>query len=250
MNLTADPPDALISADEELIGIGKAENIPVTPGFHRITVQSDGYREYRDLVQVQEDGYRKHIALEPETRVVQYHLSTTPDGAEVYLDEKYMGSTPLSISVSPGDKTLTLSREGYRTESVVVQDLPATGGALHFGLIEAGIGEDLERKAERHRRWSWWFSYAGFAVLVSSIVFGIQTTTKQQEADLYSGTDPTRAADAQTASDLYHTLLVSSLFLAGGIFTFSFVQTVQYFKTYNKMSGYEQIPIVRAEVAF
>ncbi len=250
MNLTADPPDALISVDEELIGIGTAESILVTPGLHRISVRSDGYREYRDLVQVQEDGYRKHVTLDPETRIIQYLLSTTPDGADVYLDEKYLGSTPLLISVGPSNKTLTFSREGYRTESVVVQDLPATGGELHFGLIEAGIAEDLERKAERHRKRAKGLSYAGFAVLVSTIVFGIQTTAKQQEADLYSGTDPDRAADAQAASDLYNTLLISSIVLAGGIFTFSFAQTVQYFKTYNKISEYEQIPIVRTEVAF
>jgi len=250
MNLTAEPPDAFISVDDQLVGIGTAKNIIVTPGLHRITVRRDGYREYRDLVQVAEDGYWKHATLKPETRTVRYDIATTPDGAEVYLDASYLGSTPLSVSIGPHNRSLTLSKEGYRTESIVVQDLPPAGGGLHFGLIEAGIEEELKQKAERHRKWARGLSYVGLGVLVTSIFFGIQTTSKQQEADLYSSTDPGRADEAQAASDLYNTLLISSLVLAGGIFTFSFIQTVQYFNTYNKISEYDQVLIVSTEVAF
>jgi hypothetical protein len=249
MNLTAEPPDALISVDDQLVGIGTVINVLVTPGLHRITVRRDGYREYRDLVQVPEDGYWKHVALQPETRTVLYDIATTPEGAKVYLDASYLGSTPLSVSIGPHDHTLTLSMDGYRTESIVVQDLPPEGGILHFGLIEAGIEEELKRKAERHRKWAKGLSYVGLGVLVTSIFFGIQTTSKQQEADLYSSTDPSRADEAQAASDLYNTLLISSLVLAGGIFTFSFIQEVQYFNTYNQISEYD-VPIVSTEVAF
>ena len=249
INLTAEPPDALISVDDQLVGIGTAKNILVTPGLHRITVRRDSYREYQDLVQVPEDGYWKHVVLQPETRTVRYDIATTPDGAKVYLDASYLGSTPLSVSIGPYDRTLTLSMEGYRIESIVVQDLPPEGGGLHFGLIEAGIEEELKRKAERHRKWARGLSYVGLGVLVTSIFFGIQTTSKQQEADLYSSTDPGHADEARAASDLYNTLLISSLVLAGGVFTFSFIQTVQYFNTYNRISEYD-IPIVSAEVAF
>ena len=86
-------------------------------------------------------------------------------------------------------------------------------------------------------------------ILITSIYFGIQETSKQQEADLYSSSDPARADDAQAASDIYNSLLISSLVLAGGFFTFSFIKTVQYFNTYNQISDYG-VPIVSAEVAF
>jgi hypothetical protein len=244
MNLTAEPPDALISVDDQLVGIGTAKNILVTPGLHRITIRHDRYKEYRDLVQVPKDGYWKHVVLQPETRTVQYDIATTPDGAKVYLDASYLGSTPLSVSIGSYDRTLTLSMEGYRTESIVVQDLPPEGGGLHFGLIESGIEEELKQKAERHWKWARGFSYVGLGVLVTSIIFGIQKTSKQQEADLYS------SDEAQEKSDLYNTLLISSLVLAGGIFTFSFIQTVQYFNTYNQISEYDQVTIVSTEVAF
>ena len=122
-------------------------------------------------MQVPKDGYRKHVALQPETRTVRYDIATTPDGAKVYLDASYLGSTPLSVSIGPHDLTLTLSMEGYRIESIVVQDLPPEGGGLHFGLIEAGIKEELKRKAERHRKRARGLSYVGLGVLVTSIFF-------------------------------------------------------------------------------
>ena len=249
VNLSAEPPDALIWVDDRLVGIGSVTNVVVTPGLHRITVMRDGYREYRDLVQVSEEGYVKHVALQPETRLTQYDITTTPEEVRVYLDENYLGSTPLSISVGPYDRTLTLSKEGYRTESIIVQDLPQEGGGLHINLLQTGVEGGLNREAERHQKWAKGLSYVGFGLLITSIYFGIQETSKQQEADLYSSSDPARADDAQAASDIYNSLLISSLVLAGGFFTFSFIKTVQYFNTYNQISDYG-VPIVSAEVAF
>jgi len=247
---TAEPLEALIFVDDRLMGIGEARNILVTPGLHRLTVKSEGYLEYRDLVQVTEDGFTRHVTLQKEQRLIRYLITSTPEAAQVYLDEKYQGETPISIAVSPSNRTLTLSKEGYRTESVAVQNLPLAGGSLNFGLIEAGIDKELREKADRHQKRSRVLAWTGLGVLGSSIFFGVMSTLKQQEADLYQGSDPGRSADAQKASNLYTTFLYSSLVLAGGIFTISFVETVQYFKIYNQVTEYEQIPLVRAEVTF
>jgi hypothetical protein len=249
-NFTAEPPEALIFVDDRLTGIGEARDILVTPGLHRVVVREDGYQEYRDLVQITEDGFARHVTLQREQHLIRYLVTSTPDGAQVYLDEKYKGETPLSIVVDPSVRTITLSKEGYRTESVAVRDLPPAGGGLQFGLIEAGVDEELRQKAERHKRGGKYLSWAGLGVLGTSILFGVMSTLKAQESDLYQASDPARSEDARSASNLYTTLLYSSLILAGGIFTFSFIETVQYFKTYNRIAEYEQIPLVSTEVAF
>lgn len=249
MHLSADPPDALIQVDNRFAGIGSAPNIIVTPGLHRVTITRDGYREYRDLVQVSQDGFTKHVSLQPETSLITYNITTTPEGARVFLDERFLGTTPLSISIGPSNRTLTLSREEYRTESVIIQDLPQQESTLHFNLLQTALEEELKGRAERQLKWAKGLSYVGLGLLASSIFFGIQETSKQQEADLYRSSDPGRADEAQEASDVYHTLLISSLVLAGGVFTVSFIKTVQYFNSYNSISEYG-VPIVSAEVAF
>jgi hypothetical protein len=249
MNLSTEPSDALIWVDDRFVGVGNASNVIVTPGSHRISISRDGYREYRDLVQVSRDGFTRHIILQPETALTQYHITTTPEDVRVFLDVNYAGTTPLKITVGPNNRTLTLRREGYRTETIVVQDLPKEGGGVHFNLLQRALAKDLNERAERQLKWAKGLSYVGLGLLASSIFFGIQETSKQQEADLYGSTDPVRAAEAQEASDVYNALLISSLVLAGGFFTFSFVKTVQYFNTYNYMSDFG-VPILSTEVAF
>ena len=142
-----------------------------------------------------------------------------------------------------------LVRRAAELRQRFVQDLSHERRGLHFNLIQAHMEEELKARAERQRTWAKGLSYAGFGLLITSIFFGIQETAKQQEADLYSGINPDRAHDAQKASDMYSSLLISSLVLAGGLFTFSFVKTVQYFNTYNRVTDYG-VPIVGAEVAF
>jgi hypothetical protein len=247
--ITTNPAEALIFIDGDLVGAGAAEDILVTPGLHRIIVRHGGYKEYRDLI-VFEEGSRRHIELQPLTDIVHYHIVSTPAGALVYLDERYQGTTPLSIAVGPDSRTLTLSREGYRSASMAIKSLPQEGGQLHFGLIEADMAAELQRKAERHKQRARILSWTGVGVLGSSVIFGIMTTLRQQEAELTRDTDPDRSGRLQNESDLYNTLLISSLCIAGGIFTFSFVDTVNYFKTYSRMVDYEQIPIVKTEVSF
>jgi hypothetical protein len=41
-------------------------------------------------------------------------LKSTPDGADVVVDGKFMGSTPSTVRLTPGDHTITIEKSGYR----------------------------------------------------------------------------------------------------------------------------------------
>lgn len=49
-------------------------------------------------------------AEEPSTVVVK----STPDGADITVDGKYVGSTPSTLRLAPGDHTVVIERPGYR----------------------------------------------------------------------------------------------------------------------------------------
>jgi hypothetical protein len=49
-------------------------------------------------------------SAEPSTIV----LKSTPDGADIMVDGKFMGSTPSTVRLTPGDHTITIERSGYR----------------------------------------------------------------------------------------------------------------------------------------
>lgn len=72
-------------------------------------------------------------------------ITSDPPGAEVWLDDKMIGFTPLTAEVRrKSDHLITIGTEGYLTESVPV--IRKMGGAIagnilfgYIGLIGAGI---------------------------------------------------------------------------------------------------------------
>lgn len=60
----------------------------------------------------------------PQTQVIEntnvgfLKIDTNPEGAEIYLDESYIGTSPLSIELIPGIYLLTLHKEGIQDKSI------------------------------------------------------------------------------------------------------------------------------------
>ena len=42
-------------------------------------------------------------------------VKSTPDGAEITVDEKFMGNTPSSLRLSVGDHKIKLEKSGFKT---------------------------------------------------------------------------------------------------------------------------------------
>lgn len=71
-------------------------------------------------------------------RPAQIFLVTEPPGAAVYLDEQTSpnpSSTPLVLSVPPGDHTVVLEREGYRRTARRFAARPGVTDTVTVGLI-------------------------------------------------------------------------------------------------------------------
>ena len=42
-------------------------------------------------------------------------VKSTPDGADITVDEKYMGSTPSTLKLTAGDHKIKLEKAGFKT---------------------------------------------------------------------------------------------------------------------------------------
>jgi hypothetical protein len=42
-------------------------------------------------------------------------IKSTPDGAEITVDDKFMGSTPSSLRLAVGDHKIKLGKSGFKT---------------------------------------------------------------------------------------------------------------------------------------
>ena len=52
------------------------------------------------------------VAAEDLTTVV---VKSSPDGADVTVDGKYMGSTPSTVRLAPGDHVIAIEKAGFKT---------------------------------------------------------------------------------------------------------------------------------------
>jgi S1-C subfamily serine protease len=62
---------------------------------------------------------RKPTATDADEKVAKQEkvvadITSDPTGAEIYVDDKFVGSTPSKISLSPGDRIVKIVRPGYK----------------------------------------------------------------------------------------------------------------------------------------
>jgi hypothetical protein len=94
----------------------------LAPGTYTITLTRAGYVDYTKSVDVVAGGKTQVSALlqpsgqAPTTATAQ--ISSTPSGAEVYVDNVFVGLTPLTFSnVVPGQYSIDIRLAGYNTFS-------------------------------------------------------------------------------------------------------------------------------------
>ena len=104
----------------------------LSPGTYTISVKKPGYQEYATTITLQ--AGRKVQVFAPLTPAEQtaasVEISSTPAGADVFVNNLYMGITPLSFhDVSAGTYTVDIRMEGYVPFSSSGQVIP--GQSVH-----------------------------------------------------------------------------------------------------------------------
>jgi PEGA domain len=69
------------------------------------------------------------VASAPAVAAAQVDISSTPPGADIEIDGKFVGSTPSSLSLIPGDHQITVKKDGF-----AVWDRKVTITAGHISL--------------------------------------------------------------------------------------------------------------------
>jgi len=99
-------------------------------GAHRLRVESERYLPQHLEIEVEGYGAEQafELVLEPAWAVVM--INSSPDGAEVLVDDASAGSTPLQAEILQGQREIRLQKPGFKTVTV-------------FRTVEAGKGFDL-----------------------------------------------------------------------------------------------------------
>ncbi len=113
LSVTANVEGATVYLDGKAVGEVPYRLEGVEPGAYKIRVTKDGYESFDKMVAVsrgREARVNAILVVEP----VRLSVESDVPGATVFLDRKYVGTTPVSIThVGPGTYALTVSADGY-----------------------------------------------------------------------------------------------------------------------------------------
>ncbi|WP_018110681.1 PEGA domain-containing protein [Thermus igniterrae] len=109
--------------------------LTVNPGRQEVELRLSGYQSYRVVVNPR-PGERVQVfaQLVPEPRQGTLAITSTPSGAEVYLDGALRGRTPLSLSLPEGRYGVELRLVGYEPYRATVQVRPGETARLDVRL--------------------------------------------------------------------------------------------------------------------
>jgi hypothetical protein len=103
---------------------------------------------------------RLRPTLENTTQPTVLTIESEPEGAEVWVDGKQVGTTPLRVPVAPGQHEIDVIKEGRRTKHVEV-------------TLRPGVNESFSFRLARSTRVPEWVPWTSLGVGVVSLTSGI-----------------------------------------------------------------------------
>ncbi len=111
LKLNSNPPGAIVYLDGKEVGTTPYSGA-VEPGEHLLLLELAGYRQLRWQQIIPEgDVIDRDFTLRKKTSVLR--LTSRPATANVILDGKHQGRTPLDLEVTAGQHELVLDLKGY-----------------------------------------------------------------------------------------------------------------------------------------
>ena len=119
LEVTSEPSGARVYIDGTYRGTTPVRDLEMEADTGTMRVRKDGYG-YKDVrLNLTAGANRQHVTLEQQT--FRLTVNSDPEGAQVYLGGRELGTTPVTRSLSEGTYTVRIVREGYQTQEVSIQ---------------------------------------------------------------------------------------------------------------------------------
>lgn len=182
---------AEVFVDAESVGRLPLEPIEIERGEHTVRVVQPGFTEFTEVVFVQRGReVTVNVDMLPVSMVL--HVETEPEGAQVFVDGRFSGETPVDLDLVEGEHSIRIARAGYRE---VIREVQARAGERD--AIELTL-EELPRDERRvivvppenpewyERPLTWVFIGAGaVAVALGVVLIVVLTADEPTQADQF-----------------------------------------------------------------
>lgn len=146
--VTSLPTGASVYVDGTYYGVAPALASGLTPGYHQVRISLSGFQDWVGSVNVQSDVTTKvsqTLSVGPTQTSIpgtgSISVNSNPAGADVYLDNGYVGISPLTIpSVTAGSHVILLTHPGYANWQATVDVQQSATAAVDATLFPAPTG--------------------------------------------------------------------------------------------------------------
>ena len=126
--------------------------VNLAPGSYTVAVKKSGYQDYAATVTIQAGkNVQMNAALQPASQApvtASAQVSSSPGGADVYVNNMYMGITPLSFQkVQPGTYTIEIRMEGYTPYTTTGQVIAGQNIQLSAALSPVPVATPTKQAA-------------------------------------------------------------------------------------------------------
>ena len=107
--------DATVFLDGREIGPLNSVLENIEPGEYRLSVESERYLPFRDVVLIEGKAIHQTHAVELQPAWANVSLSTDPPGANITVDGNVVGQSPMTMEILQGEREIVAKLEGYKS---------------------------------------------------------------------------------------------------------------------------------------
>ncbi|WP_297489633.1 PEGA domain-containing protein [Thermococcus sp.] len=137
LTVNSNPSGAEVYIDGKKVGTTPLRNYTIPEGIHEVAIRKAGYAERAYAISIKYGELKVlNVTLSPE--MGKLTVKSNPSGAEVYVDGKKVGTTPLeNYTVTAGTHEITLIKDGYQNFTKTVTVNPGEEASITAVLTPA-----------------------------------------------------------------------------------------------------------------
>lgn len=144
--VSAPLPGATVLLDGRRLGPAPQRAEDLAPGSHAVRVEKPGFLPFEMQVQVL-PGRQARVEARLEAEPPRLRVDSDVPGAQVFLDHKAVGRTPVELEVAEGSHRLNVSADGYE---MFAEDVDVVSGrrevAVRFKEVRLDASVDVVHK--------------------------------------------------------------------------------------------------------
>ncbi len=128
------PSDYTMKIDGEYVNSSKP--IMLDYGAHTVNISKNGYDTYQDTINISSPETRLTVTLNQKVLEGKVTITTEPSGASIYVDNAYIGVSPITEPIQYGSHTITIKMDGYK-EMPYPLEITKDNNSFYFTLQKA-----------------------------------------------------------------------------------------------------------------